>query len=108
MLHLKIHLWGDADAVIIGRDLYNEHNCYHSHGSSLNGNGNFSPGLKPRSVNLTGPALMSLPFMTDSYLYWRIGEGGAAPQSFISPGTDMLFGLDTATGKDVWRYAIEN
>ncbi len=70
---------GDADAVSTGQDLYFDHNCYHCHGGKLDGDGEFSPGLTPKPVNLTDPALMDLPFMTDNYLYWRISEGGANP-----------------------------
>ncbi|MCA9924321.1 MAG: c-type cytochrome, partial [Anaerolineales bacterium] len=69
----------DVEAVTTGEKLYFDNNCYHCHGLELTGNGEFSPGLTPRPVNLTDPALMSLPFMTDNYLFWRISEGGANP-----------------------------
>ncbi|MCA9918803.1 MAG: c-type cytochrome, partial [Anaerolineales bacterium] len=67
----------DPAAVAAGKEVYDSHDCYECHGENLDGQGKFSEGLKPRPVNLTDPALMNLPFITDSYLFWRISEGGS-------------------------------
>ncbi|MBK7894359.1 MAG: c-type cytochrome [Anaerolineaceae bacterium] len=72
----------DPAAVAAGKAVYDDHDCYECHGENLDGQGNFSEGLKPRPVNLTDPALMNLPFITDSYLFWRISEGGSQAPFF--------------------------
>jgi mono/diheme cytochrome c family protein len=72
----------DAAAVAAGQAVYESHDCYECHGENLDGDGKFSEGLKPRPVNLTDPALMNLPFITDSYLFWRISEGGSQAPFF--------------------------
>ena len=72
----------DPAAVAAGQAVYEDHDCYECHGPNLDGQGNFSEGLKPRPVNLTDPALMNLPFITDSYLFWRISEGGSQAPFF--------------------------
>ncbi|MCA9899951.1 MAG: c-type cytochrome, partial [Anaerolineales bacterium] len=72
----------DPAAVAAGQAVYEDHDCYECHGVNLDGEGNFSEGLKPRPVNLTDPALMNLPFITDSYLFWRISEGGSQSPFF--------------------------
>jgi mono/diheme cytochrome c family protein len=69
---------GDAAAATAGRDLFRQNECADCHGETLQGDGLFSDGLQPKPVNLTDPALMNLPFMSDSYLFWRISEGGKA------------------------------
>ncbi|MCB8948642.1 MAG: c-type cytochrome [Ardenticatenaceae bacterium] len=72
----------DPAAVFAGKAVYEDHDCYECHGENLDGQGNFSEGLKPRPVNLTDPALMNLPFITDAYLFWRISEGGSQSPFF--------------------------
>jgi mono/diheme cytochrome c family protein len=72
----------DAAAVAAGQAVYESRDCYECHGENLDGDGKFSEGLKPRPVNLTDPALMNLPFITDSYLFWRISEGGSQAPFF--------------------------
>ncbi|MBM4424774.1 MAG: c-type cytochrome [Chloroflexi bacterium] len=67
----------DAEAVNAGRRIFRDHNCGVCHGNEMKGDGEFSEALNPRPVDLTDKALMSLPFMTDTYLYWRISEGGS-------------------------------
>ncbi len=67
---------GDTAAAQAGAVVFNDNDCVDCHGDMLQGDGEFSPGLRPKPVNLTDPALMSLPFMTDAYLYWRVSEGG--------------------------------
>ncbi|MGB4871432.1 MAG: c-type cytochrome [Candidatus Promineifilaceae bacterium] len=70
---------GDQTAVAAGKVVYLENDCQQCHGFELDGQGDFSAGLQPKPVNLTDPALMNLPFMTDAYLFWRVSEGGAQP-----------------------------
>ncbi len=77
-------LIGDAAAVSAGEQLYQEHGCFACHGEKLDGQGPLSPGLTPKPVNLTDPALMHLPFMTDNYLFWRISAGGGQSPFFSS------------------------
>ncbi|MEK7277488.1 MAG: c-type cytochrome, partial [Chloroflexota bacterium] len=67
----------DAEVVSAGRQTFRDNNCAVCHGSELKGDGDFSAALNPRPVNLTDPALMSLPFVTDTYLFWRVSEGGS-------------------------------
>ncbi|MCP5008696.1 MAG: c-type cytochrome [Aestuariibacter sp.] len=69
----------NSEAIAAGNQEYQTNSCNLCHGALLEGNGYFSPGLTPKAVNLTDPALMNLPFITDAYLYWRISEGGAQP-----------------------------
>ena len=75
-------LANDSAAVAAGKAVYDDNDCYACHGTKLDGQGIFSQGLKPRPVNLTDPSLMSLPFITDSYLFWRISEGGSQAPFF--------------------------
>ncbi|MCA9968566.1 MAG: c-type cytochrome, partial [Anaerolineales bacterium] len=72
----------DADAARAGQALFDEYDCSDCHGITLAGDGELSVALSPRPVNLTDPALMNLPFMTDTYLFWRISEGGTQPPFF--------------------------
>jgi mono/diheme cytochrome c family protein len=82
----------DPGAVQAGRDVFLANECSNCHGEDLQGSGPLSEGLRPKPVNLTDPTLMSLPFVTDDYLYWRISDGGAqAP--FLS-------------AMPAWRYII--
>ncbi|MBK8986766.1 MAG: c-type cytochrome [Chloroflexi bacterium] len=66
----------DPEAIAAGRRLYFSNDCQQCHGDALDGQGKFSKGLAPKPVNLTDPALINLPFMTDTYLYWRLSDGG--------------------------------
>ena len=68
---------GDSEAAQMGEEVFESRDCYECHGDTLEGDGPFSAGLMPKPVNLTDPQLMGLPFMTDTYLYWRISEGGS-------------------------------
>ncbi|MEK7786602.1 MAG: c-type cytochrome, partial [Chloroflexota bacterium] len=72
----------DTGAVDAGRRLFRDNNCAVCHGTGLQGDGDFSEALNPKPVNLTDKALMNLPFMTDTYLYWRISEGGSQSPFF--------------------------
>ncbi len=69
----------EATAVAEGQKLFFDNDCHECHGPSLQGDGIFSNGLRPRPVDLTDAALMNLDFMTDQYLFWRLSEGGANP-----------------------------
>ncbi|MBI4674941.1 MAG: c-type cytochrome [Chloroflexi bacterium] len=73
---------GDASAVSAGESIFNDKHCAACHGGELEGDGEFSQVLDPKPINLTDPVLMSLPFVTDTYLFWRIGEGGSQPPFF--------------------------
>ncbi len=77
-------LAGDAAAIRAGEQLYQAYGCQACHGEKLDGQGPLSPGLTPKPVNLTDPALMHLPFMTDNYLFWRITAGGGQSPFFSS------------------------
>ncbi len=77
--NLKNPFADNADAITSGEKVFEKQDCYECHGKSLDGNGKFSKGLLPKPVDLTDPNLMGLSFMTDTYLFWRIKEGGAAP-----------------------------
>jgi len=70
---------GDAAAVANGEHLFDKNDCDKCHGDELKGDGEFSAVLNPKPIDLTDPALMNLPFVTDTYLYWRISEGGSQP-----------------------------
>ncbi|MBE2221337.1 MAG: c-type cytochrome, partial [Anaerolineae bacterium] len=67
----------DLEAAQLGQMVFDAHDCYECHGEKLQGDGQFSAGLMPKPINLTDPQLMNLPFMTDTYLFWRISEGGS-------------------------------
>ena len=70
------------EVVDAGRRLFRDNNCAVCHGTGLQGDGDFSEALNPKPVNLTDKALMDLPFMSDTYLYWRISEGGSQSPFF--------------------------
>lgn len=73
---------GDADAIAQGEILY-QANCSSCHGSTGEGDGPASGGIDPKPGNIaTRQANLS-----DSYLFWRISEGGLMePFNSIMPG----------------------
>jgi mono/diheme cytochrome c family protein len=83
---------GNPEAVAAGQQVFFDNDCQECHGPNLQGDGEFSSGLRPKPVNLTDPALMNLPFITDAYLFWRVSEGGRnAPfQSAMPAWKEML------------------
>ncbi len=66
---------GDAAAVEAGKVIY-ANNCAACHGATGQGDGPSAAALDPRPSNLADPTMMNS--MTDSYLFWRISEGGVA------------------------------
>jgi mono/diheme cytochrome c family protein len=73
---------GDADAIARGEILY-QANCSSCHGNTGEGDGPASAGLDPKPKNLAE----NQPNLSDSYLFWRISEGGLIqPFNSIMPG----------------------
>jgi mono/diheme cytochrome c family protein len=73
---------GDPDAIAEGEILY-QANCSSCHGFTGEGDGPASAGLDPKPKNLAE----NQPNLSDSYLYWRIFEGGLMePFNSLMPG----------------------
>jgi mono/diheme cytochrome c family protein len=68
---LKNPLEGEAEAISAGESLY-QANCSSCHGATGEGDGPAASGLNPKPKNLA----QGQTSMEDSYLYWRIAEGG--------------------------------
>lgn len=62
---------GDPDAIDQGEILY-QADCSSCHGFTGEGDGPASAGMDPKPKNLAE----NQPDLSDSYLYWRIFEGG--------------------------------
>ena len=72
----------DPAQISAGEELY-EANCASCHGITGEGDGPASGGLNPSPGNLAARH----PSMSDSYMYWRISEGGLMePFNSIMPG----------------------
>ena len=72
----------DPDQIAAGKILY-EANCSACHGITGEGDGPASGGLNPPPGNLA----LRHPSMSDSYMFWRISEGGLMePFNSIMPG----------------------
>lgn len=67
-------LEGDADAIAAGEVIYTA-NCETCHGESGKGDGPAAEALDPQPADFTDQAMMM--DMSDSYLFWRVTEGGA-------------------------------
>ncbi|MBE9473492.1 MAG: c-type cytochrome [Chloroflexi bacterium] len=73
---------GDPDAIAEGEILY-QANCSSCHGYTGEGDGPASARLDPKPKNLA----QNQPNLSDSYLFWRISEGGLMePFNSIMPG----------------------
>jgi len=73
---------GDPDAIAEGEILY-QANCSSCHGFTGEGDGPVAAGLDPKSKNLAE----NQPNLSDSYLFWRISEGGLMePFNSLMPG----------------------
>jgi len=72
----------DPDEIAAGEILY-EANCAACHGVTGEGDGPASGGISPPPGNLASRH----PTMSDSYVFWRISEGGLMePFNSIMPG----------------------
>lgn len=72
----------DPDAIAEG-DILFQANCSSCHGSTGEGDGPASAGLDPSPKNLAEKQ----PNLSDSYLFWRISEGGLMdPFNSLMPG----------------------
>jgi cytochrome c553 len=67
-------LSGNAEAVVAGQVIYETH-CSTCHGEAGKGDGPGAAELDPKPANLSDAAMMNE--LSDSYLFWRISEGGA-------------------------------
>jgi mono/diheme cytochrome c family protein len=67
----------DQQMIDLGEEIYFSQDCAVCHGAEGNGQGIFSQGMNPRPIDLTDKALMDR--LDDSYLFWRISEGGLEP-----------------------------
>jgi mono/diheme cytochrome c family protein len=65
---------GDPDAIEAGEQIYRT-NCESCHGPGGEGDGPAAAALDPRPANLADTEMMQ--DMTDSFLFWRVSEGGA-------------------------------
>jgi mono/diheme cytochrome c family protein len=74
--------YGDPDSIAEGDILY-QANCSSCHGYTGEGDGTASDGLEPKPKNLAE----TQPNLSDSYLFWRISEGGLMePFNSMMPG----------------------
>jgi mono/diheme cytochrome c family protein len=72
----------DPEQILAGELLF-EANCASCHGITGEGDGPASGGINPPPGNLAARH----PSMSDSYMYWRISEGGLMePFNSIMPG----------------------
>lgn len=72
----------DPEQILVGEQLF-EANCASCHGITGEGDGPASGGINPPPGNLAARH----PSMSDSYMYWRISEGGLMkPFNSIMPG----------------------
>ena len=72
----------DPDQIAAGEILY-EANCSACHGVTGEGDGPASGGLNPPPGNLA----LRQPVMSDSYMFWRISDGGLMePFNSVMPG----------------------
>jgi len=80
---------GDAAAIEAGQTIYSA-NCASCHGENGGGDGPAAAALDPKPTAFSDADIMAT--MTDSYLYWRISEGGIAPpfNSQMPPWKDAL------------------
>ncbi len=80
---------GDAAAIEAGQAIYSA-NCASCHGENGGGDGPAAAALDPKPTAFSDADIMAT--MTDSYLYWRISEGGIAPpfNSQMPPWKDVL------------------
>ncbi len=73
---------GDPEAIAEGEKLF-QANCSSCHGNTGEGDGPASAGLDPKPKNLAE----NQSNLSDSYLYWRISEGGLMdPFNSLMPG----------------------
>jgi mono/diheme cytochrome c family protein len=85
---------GDPDAIAEGDILY-QANCSSCHGFTGEGDGTASAGLEPKPKNLAE----NQPNLSDSYLFWRISEGGLMePFNSLMPGWKGLL-----SEKRIWQ-----
>ncbi len=89
-------LAGDEAAVAAGAELFSI-NCATCHGDEGLGDGPAAAGLDPKPASLADVEMMST--MEDSYLFWRITEGGAMePFNSAMPAWGEAFSDD-----EIWQ-----
>ena len=93
-------MWGDSDAVATGHELYDRY-CIVCHGVNGRGDGVVADDLQHQPADLTRH-LHSKVANNDSYLYWRVTEGGTA-EPFRSQNSAMPPFGEVLTPKQRWQ-----
>ena len=89
-----------AEVVAAGRDVYYR-NCFHCHGSLLDGQGHYAHGFKPRPTDFQDPTI--IPQLQESYLFWRIVSGGPGlPREGAPWNSAMPVWHEMLSQADVW------
>jgi|GEM_PF-1366657 len=80
-----------------GKNLYFQ-NCVSCHGPNGLGNGTLADTLNPPPANIA--ASVSMPMVTDGYLYWTIAEGG----NFLHTGMPRF--RDKLDEDQIWKVIL--
>lgn len=91
---LENPLEGNPDAQANGKDIFKIH-CMMCHGENGGGDGPAAASLRPKPGNIAA----SQSTLDDSYLYWRITEGGMrAPFSSAMPSWKSIL-----SEEEIWQ-----
>lgn len=101
---LKNPLKWDEKNLLAGERLYDIH-CSPCHGGNLDGNGPEARGFFPPPANLI--TLISAVKPPESYLFWRIKEGGPGlPKEWRPWDSAMPVWKEELADDDIWRIIL--
>lgn len=100
-LALENPLPATPDVIREGKALYFKH-CVFCHGDKLDGRGYFAEALDPRPADFTSSE--SIAQLHESYLFWRIREGGRGLPAESSPwDSAMPRWKDDLSDQEIWK-----
>jgi mono/diheme cytochrome c family protein len=87
-----------------GYALYQK-NCSHCHGVLADGRGPMARGLRLKPANFRGPD--SLAAVSESYVFWRIKEGGVELPPEATPWDSAMPAWKTGlTDEEIWKIVL--
>lgn len=90
-----------SEVIREGKTLYFK-NCVFCHGDKLDGRGHFADALDPRPADLTAPETLAQ--LHESYVFWRIREGGRGLPAGSHPwNSAMPRWKDDLRDKEIWK-----
>lgn len=102
--YLKNPLPRNEENLSLGERLY-DINCSPCHGGNLDGNGPEARGFFPPPANLTD--LVTIVKPPQSYLFWRIKEGGLGLPKGLGPwNSAMPVWKDELTNEEIWKIIL--